>query len=328
MYTIKDIAKACGVSIATASRAFSPGSNIADKTREKILKQAEEWGYHPDPIARGLKRSRTQMIGVLIPSYANEVYLRQVQAIEMCLREADYRLLVGFQNEDAVSERESLENMRLAPIDALIYTPQDVSNNDIIAKLRRRIPLLQLYRSHDAATSGILVDDIAGTERAVCALLEKGHRRIGFIGGGHRVRGYWNALQKYGIEPDPALVSLDWNITEAEVSDFILNAIRYHGMTAVLAVAHPAQLAWKCILGLSIPVPEKLSFIMYDEVTWAEMFSLTTVTHPIEDIALLCRKRLFSLLEDPEDTGVDTVIPSLTLRDSVRDIRADLPQGI
>lgn len=324
MYTIKDLAKACGVSIATVSRAFSPDARIAAGTRERILRQAEKMGYRPDPMARGLKGSRTQMIGVLVPSYANEVYLRQIQAIEKVLRAAEYRLLVAFQNEDAVSERESLQNMYLAPIDALIYTPQDMANRDLIEKLRQKIPLLQLYRSHDPSISGVLVDDVAGTERAVTELLQKGHRNIGFIGGGHRLEGYRSALQKYGIEPDASLVSWDWNVTEAEVSHFLLNAIHNHGMTAVLAVAGPAQLAWKCILTLAIPVPERLSFIMYDEVTWAEMFSITTVTHPTEEIARLCRDHLFAMLADPSAAMVDTVVPYLTTRSSVRELSTDV----
>ena len=313
--TMKDVARACGVSTATVSRAFTPNSVIAAQTRKKILETAEAMGCRPNIVARGLRRSRSQLVGMIVPSSENDFYLRQMREIESELRKNGYRLLVCFLQDGATGEREALEVMEASPIDALLFTPYGTENKDIVDRLKERLPIIQLDRYAYPELSGVSVDDVAATEKAACYLLAKGHRRIAFIGGGHRVSGYYEALRKYGVGIDYSLVSLDWNAS----GEYLERFMSQNDFTAAIAVAGPAETLWRTLIRLKYPVPEELSLIVYDDMKWLSMFGITSVAHPYGEIARQCVETLLGEIEGGEKKHI-TVTPYIIERTSVKTI--------
>ncbi len=316
MTNITDVARMCGVSIATVSRAFSKDSVIKQETRIKILTAAESMGYTPNMVARGLKRSRSQTVGIIIPSIDNYFYIDALKYIEIELQKRGYRLIVSFIYHGVTEERDALEAMSSARLEALILFPRSRINEDYIKKLSIHTKIIQLFTAPYDGYDSLVTDDIYGTEIAARYLTERGHRRILYIGGDARVKGYENALAEQNIAFDPALVSLEWLLDEKILSDMIRSA----QPTAVISVARQAEAAWRALSRMKIPVPDSLSFIAYDDVNWVKMLNITAVSHPLEEIASTLIERLFYIIGCESEPQKITVRPFITERESVKRI--------
>lgn len=123
MITIQDLAKSCGVSVATISRAFSPNGKINSHTRELILQKAKELNYVPNTIARSLQSKQTNSIGIIVPEITNSFYFSVIQRMEYQYREKGYHFVIGFYQRGLSCESDIIENMASCRVDALIFSP-------------------------------------------------------------------------------------------------------------------------------------------------------------------------------------------------------------
>ena len=314
---IKEVAKECGVSVATVSRVFSGSDPVRPETRDRVLAAARRLGYSPNILARGLKKARTQTVGIIVPSIDNSFYLGILKEIESILRKHGYRMLVSFLQHGGTSEREALALMASSRVDALVFTPRDRSNADLIGALRENTGLFQLFTDAYEEIDSVTVDDAGGVYEAVRLLLENGHRRILYVGGDPRVAGYYRAFSEAGLTPDEELISLDWSVSEEDLRRMITE----RQPTAVLSIAGLSEKVWSAIRELSVTVPEQLSMIVYDDSVWARMLGITAVAHPLFVIAgKLCEQIFFRLeggAEPSAENGKITVSPFLICRDSI-----------
>jgi len=293
MYTIKDVAKACGVSTATVSRAYDENAVIKEKTREFILKSAGEMGYVPNIVARGLKTSKSQMVGIIIPSVRNSFYLDLLKYIEMELYKHNYRLMVIFLQHGVIEERDALETMVYSKVEALIIFPRTKINSDYIKKISENIKIIQLFTAPYDEYGSVIVNDKLGVETAVEYLFSMGHTRILYIGGDIRVEGLYTAYNKHNIAIDHSMISLDW-VTDTDV---IIDMINSTGSTAILAVANQAAAAWKALKKMDVSIPEDISFIAYDDVNWVQICDVTAIAHPLVNIAEILIENLFEIIQ-------------------------------
>lgn len=314
MTNITDIARLCGVSTATVSRAFDKDSVIRESTRKKILAAAESMGYTPNMVARGLRRSRSQTVGIIIPSIDNYFYIDALKYIEIELQKRGYRLIVSFIYHGVTEERDALEAMSSARLEALILFPRSRVNADYIKKLSLQSKIIQLFTAPYEEYDSLVTDDIFGAEEATRYLTGLGHRRILYIGGDSRAEGYKNILREKEIPFDPVLLSLDWLLDENKIADII----RSVKPTAVIAVARQAEAAWRALSRMKIPVPDEMSFIAYDDVNWVRMLNITSVSHPLEEIAAMLIERLFVLIGGESEPRKIVIRPYITERGSVR----------
>ncbi len=313
---IKEVAKECGVSVATVSRVFSGSDPVRPETRERVLAVAQRLGYSPNMLARGLKKARTQTVGIIIPSIDNSFYLGILKQIEIILRKKGYRMLVSFLQHGGTSERDAISLMASSRVDALVFTPRDRSNADLIGALRENTGLFQLFTDTYETIDSVTVDDAGGVREAVSLLLKEGHRRILYVGGDPRVSGYYSAYADAGLTPEDELVCLDWSADEAAVC----RMIREKKPTAVFSVAGQSEKVWSAFRSLSLKVPEDVSLIVYDDSVWARLLGITAVAHPLEEIAERLCERIFLRLEGNETAGEGgkiTVSPFLIRRESV-----------
>ena len=282
MITIKDVAKECGVSIATVSRAFTADAVINTDTRRFVIETAERLGYRPNVLARGLKNSRTKMVGMIIPSIDNHFYLDVLKYIECELHNHGYRLTVSFIQYDVYNEKDALATIEDSHVDVLIFSPRNTDNRDTIMRMSKNMQMLQLFTAPYDEIPGIVMDDEYGTELAAEHLISKGYRRILYVGGDERVEGYYKALAKAGIAADNSLVSLDWGITASEAADLIQRT----SPSAILGIARQAETAWRALTELKKNnAVEDIPFVAYDDVNWVKMLDITAVSHPLEEIA-------------------------------------------
>ena len=313
--TLKDIAKACGVSASTVSRAFDKTSRISQPVRQRILSCASEMGYTPNLIARSLKSSRTMTIALIIPSIENRFYIDVLKYLEIHLHQYGYRLIVSFIQPGITTERECLEMMAAAQADGIIMIPEGTTEPDFIESLRQRINIIQLFSDPYSGIDSVVMDDNGGAELGINYLLAHNHRRILFAGGLNRRIGFWRAIDQARIPHDQVLTLP--NLASVEE---IANAIRDFRPTAVFSVGDTNEAAWTALQQMELSIPEDISLIVYDNTKWISLVGLTAVAHNLEEIAATLVEQLLRRLNgDASSPAVHIVLdPFIVERKSVR----------
>jgi len=211
--TIKDVAKAAGVSEATVSRALSQSPRVKRDTRQKIQNIANNLGYHPNGLARSIRLQQTHTLGVIIPDILNDFFTRLIRAIEDAAGKAGYDVLIVNTDESLAKEANALNLMLEKQVDGVIITsaggPTDYAAilGDTPAVFVDRMPPAGIETPFDR----VLVDNVQGTQDIVAQLITQGAQRVGIINSAvsftaaERLQGYQQALIAAGLEPDPAI---------------------------------------------------------------------------------------------------------------------------
>ena len=213
---LEDIARQLKLSVATISRALSGDPRVRPSTRERVLQAAAQLGYVPNTIAQSLRKGRTNTLGVLIPKYDDPFFMQIIKGIEHYARQQRFKVLLSSSEQSYRQECENIQNFLEGGIDGLlICLSKDTRDyKHIIDLIARKIPVVQ-FDCVDSVipTDRITTSDLKGAKQATTYLLEKGHRRIAYLGGPdqldaykNRFQGYQDALQKYDISFDPQLV--------------------------------------------------------------------------------------------------------------------------
>jgi len=120
--TIKDIAKALGLSNSTVSRAIRDSYQISSETKEKVLQYAKEHNYRPNPIALSLKEKRSRSIGVLVSEIANSFFSQAIDGIESVAQEKGYNVIIAQSKEDVLRETSALDYLASRSVDGIILS--------------------------------------------------------------------------------------------------------------------------------------------------------------------------------------------------------------
>lgn len=211
--TIKDVAKAAGVSHTTVSRALSDSPLISEATKMRLKALAEEMGYRPNLSARGLKLNKAFNYGLFFSTLesatTHNFVAKTIQGVRELLPR-DYRLTI-----EGIKELESFDGIQAKNYDGILVVSQRYDDESFLEILKdRQIKTLVLNRdmSH-LGFSSVFYDDEAGMAMAVDHLVKQGARKIGFIKGldgfynsDRRLEGYQMGLGQAGMGYDPDLV--------------------------------------------------------------------------------------------------------------------------
>ena len=227
--TMKDIAAHFGISVATVSRALKDSPRISVERRAAIQQYAREHNFTPNMIAESLRHSRTQpmkVIGVIIPEFAHYYFSSILSGIEEEASAHGYRIMVAQSNEQYEREVKICKSFYENKVCGIIVSQaKDTHRYDHFQQLiDTGIPLVFFDRICTGVNaSRVVVDDYMGAFNAVSHLIETGCNRIAYYGSAmtleiskNRYNGYKDALLKHGIQPDPELVRLCDNRTDAE----------------------------------------------------------------------------------------------------------------
>ncbi|KXF76537.1 alanine racemase [Paramesorhizobium deserti] len=333
--TIRDVAKAAGVSIKTVSRVFNDEPNVRDEIREKVRQVGQQLSYHPNVAARNLARRRSHLIGLFFenpsPAYVTEL---QMGALKR-LRGTGYRLLI-FPVEDRADIRGAMVSTVYASgLDGVIVTPPMCDDPVILEELlASHLPFVRVAGDTSVhGTGSVVIDDEAAAFDLAEYVLRLGHRRVAIVIGDEthrsarlRLMGFRRALQAAGIEPEPAM-----EIQGAFTFQSGLEAGRrllHHANrpTAILAsnddmAAGVLQAAHE----LRIPVPQKLSIVGFDDTALAQMVwpQLTTIRQPIFEMA----ERAADILLKQIEKGVASETAKLSYDLVIRSSAGEAPTG-
>ena len=215
--TAHDVARTAGVSQATVSYVLSGRSSgqarISERTRERVLGVVAELGYVPNQTARNLRRRRTERICLVAPSLGVPYFDLMAEHIQQAAGEHGYSVVIAVAGS-ALREQQILNQLRRGLADGVIFVaPSFVTAGDLTALARTKLAVVVLSNH----IVGSELDIVRTTERESCHdavgyLLDRGHRRIAFLGNcsGQSVReqrlaGYRAALLAAGIAPGPEL---------------------------------------------------------------------------------------------------------------------------
>ena len=236
--TIRGVASAAGVSIATVSRVLNGRPDVAPDTREAVMRAVREQGFSTNRNARALSGGRTGLIGVTIPLVEAAYFGIILSGASEALYEQDMRIVLCptlHQHEREVTLLDRL--MRGTTDGAVLMLPEESSAE--LKALQREFPVVVVDPrvSLDEGIPVVSAAHAAGARAATEHLLALGHRRIGAITGPlewiastERLTGYRGALAAAGVMPDPALVA---------ESDFRNGPVTEAAATAMLDLPDP-----------------------------------------------------------------------------------------
>ncbi len=343
--TIKEVAKAAGVSTQTVSRVLNDRADVSEETREKIRALIAEMGYSPNILARSLIQGRSHTIGVV--GYGLSYYgpSRVLTGIERRANELGYSLLLSLLRDPETNDGEAIfHNLLAHQVDGIIWAVPEIGTN-------REWAAEQL--SHAAGTSGstpapivfinmqpvhglavAAMDNREGGRLATEHLLAQGYRRIGLITGPEswwesqqRELGWREAMQAAGgstCDLEALKIAGDWYPSSGEKGlEELLR--RCPGLEAVFACNDPmAAGALLAARRLNLRVPDDLAVVGFDDVPEAAYYypSLTTIQQPLAELGSLAMNLLIGMISaHHHNQEVDLphsiwMHPNLVIRDS------------
>lgn len=210
--TIKDVAKAAGVSYSTVSRALSDSPEISEETRGRILEICKEMHYTPNTVARSMVMKSTKLLGLILTGINNPFMSELSYHIDRQARARGYNIILCNSSRDIEQERELFELMIGRQVDGVILLPAGPESYESLQPFFSRLPTVFVGENlRDAQESYVSVDNFRGTYMGVEYLYKLGHRDILYFGKRqgsttHQLRsdGYAAACQDLGLTPSTA----------------------------------------------------------------------------------------------------------------------------
>lgn len=326
--TIRELAKLCGVAVSTVSRAMNDREDVSPETKARIRAAAEKHGYVPSASARTLKLSETNSVLVVIQGETGRLLISVLHLLEKAFQARGFTTnLTHVVDSDA--EASTIEHVvRAERYRGVVflgrYGNRDREASVVLSRRLARIDVPMVfcttsdYSNSGAMHSFVSVDDLRGAAELTQYLIERGHRRIAFVGAGpetdaghawaQRLAGYRAALADAGIEPDPGLIiraAVPERLYTMENGFDSLAARLMDGMidfTALVAVCDEVAIgAAGALREAGLRVPEDCSLVGFDGLDLGRYWSpqLTTLQQPLEEIAEATARVMLDAITHP-----------------------------
>lgn len=333
-YTIKDVAKAAGVSTATVSLVMNgKDASISAKTRNLVKKTVKQLNYRPNQLAVGLATNHSKSIGLIVPDISNPFFSELAKHFEGSAKKEGYTVLVSSTGDDYMQTKNSLLFFADHQVDGIILAQADfrleLETSQVLKTIKEiQIPIVLVDRVIEGAPfPAVLVNQRHTGYLATMHLLQHGHRRIGCITGPlgihsarQRLRGYKEALAEFNIDYNPDLVyEGDYSIqTGASAVPMLLG----QKVTAVLCCSDTLAFGvYREVRNLHRAIPKDLSIVSVDNTVLADVIqpALTSVSQPIAELTVQALSTLIALINSScqPQTLITTLQPRLMVRASV-----------
>lgn len=295
MPTIKDVAKAAGVSVATVSRVINNESNVLQATREQVLASIQALNYSPNLLGRNLRRNETRKILVLLNTISNQFYAQVVRGIEQCAMSQDYIVMISMTHGDVSLEEKALSLLKNHLVDGAIFLTSEQDGEKLTRELSGNKIVQACEPKSSFLTPSVSIDNLLAAREATEYLLKKGHRKIAFFGAGKvyesshlREKGYCQAMSTANAE-----IRKEWILDEG----FSVNAgiraakkllLQKEALpTAIFCVSDSAAVgAIRTLTQNKIRVPQDISVMGFDNTQLSQIYlpAITTTRQPQYEI--------------------------------------------
>lgn len=308
--TIKDIAQALGVSVATVSRALTNKHDVSEEMKSKVLEMAKKLRYKPNIYARNLLKNDHHVIGVVVPEFITFFFPEIIIGIQDVMNPLGYQVLICQSNESSTLERKNIEMLENQMVEGLIISVAKESRNfELYERLvSDNMPMVFINRViNDLEVSKVIIDDRKWAFKAVKHLIKCGYRRIAHLAGNEhlsitqgRLEGYLDALKAYdipvderlimhvGVQQDRAKIGLNYLLSLKQKPD------------AIFAVNDPIAIG--TLLELkerNIKVPEEIGVVGFSESPIGKILGLTSVAQPTFEIGRASARMLLNKIQQP-----------------------------
>jgi len=351
--TIADVASLAGVHTATAGRVLGGYGYASEKIKATVQRAAEQLGYSPNLLARGLITGKTRTIGVVAGDIQNQFYSSILRGISDVARAEGFGVLLTNSDERLDLELEAVKLLREKQVDGLIVAPCDTRTSDHLhLALRHGCPVVQIDRAvRGLPADSVAVDNRAASRVATARLIAAGHRRIAFLAeleqweagdltafvgaatagaldpaalfpSWQRLLGYIEAQATAGIDVDPRMILRVGTYSIAAAKAQVLAALSGAERPTALFTADGSMTAAAvdAITRLEIRIPEDLSLIGFDDLDWMRFYRppITAIAQPLtmigEAAARLMLDRIAGNRDAPQHLAL---MPELVERETI-----------
>ena len=319
--TIKDIARKCGVSVTTVSRALNNLPGINQETKEMILRTIKEEGFVPNSNARVLKQNESNTIVVIVKGIDNLFYQPMITEILENVNTEKYFMMLHYipTDEDEIGVAQQIVVER-KPKGIIFLGGYFVNEGERIKSWR--VPCVvaaagRVDENNAEAYSYFVVDDFKESYKAVESLIQKGHHKIAFLcsckdesgTSYNRLEGYKKALEDYHIDVDERLIIYNNDdasayTVERGYTDTKMILREHIECTAIYAISDLVAMGvCRALTEEGKSIPNDYSVMGYDGLEILKYYnpSLTTIKQPVKEMARRSVKTLFDMIKGTQD---------------------------
>ena len=321
--TIKDIARKLSIAASTVSRALKDHPAISPATKKAVIELANELNYQPNALAFGLRKRRTNTIGVIVPEIVHNFFSSVISGTEDLAYARSFNVIVCQSNEEFNREVLNTRTLMQSRVDGLLVSvTKETADFDHFRQVQQKgIPVVFYDRiGKDIAASSVEVDDYDGAFNAVLHLIQQGCRTIVHLAAPEhlsisreRIRGYREALRVSGItQKDNLLIPADnYESGYREVKRLIEKKVEFDAVFGVNDMT--AIGAMKALKEAGMKIPEDVALIGFsDYPAITELLDppLSSVFQPGYDMGLQAVEILLDMIENPNLQIVKKVLPT------------------
>lgn len=340
--TIKDIANYTGFSVTTISLVLNgKADKIPKSTKDVIFDAVEKLNYRPNQIAVGLVKKRTKTIGLVISDVSNVFFSNLAKGVEDECRRNGWNLILCNTNDLHKRDLEYIQVLADKGVDGILFCmsldsakKRALESVDLMKKLKMPFVMIDRFLEEVDCCS-VIVNHRSGGYAATKHLLELGHQNIACVAGPlaledsqHRLKGYKEALEEYGIAYDPDLIYEGNYDRESgkEAVEYILGLSKK--VTAIFSFNDmSAYGVYNRLKKHNYYIPRDMSLVGYDDIFFSEILDvpLTSVSQPVYDMGVEAVQQIISEI----GSGVNsrkciTFQPKLTVRESTQRLKENI----
>lgn len=336
MVSMKDISIACGVSVATVSKALNDHSDIGEETKNRIRKAAKEMGYYPNSMARALKTNRTYNIGVLFvdesqSGLTHDYFSFVLDSFKRTVEDNGYDITFINSSKKGRKHLSITEHCRYRSFDGVVIACVDFYDPEVLELIQSDIPVVTIDHVFEQRIA-IMSDNIGGMKDLFTYVYDMGHRKIAYIHGAgssvtqKRVASFYRTAAQYGVDiPDEYVCEAAYrDVKAASVAATKLMNLDEPPTCILFPDDIACQGGMNAIKAMGYQIPEDVSVIGYDgvKVGMNVVPKITTLKQDTERMGREAAMKLIALIESPKTALIEQILVSGTVYegDTVRRI--------
>lgn len=317
--TITDVSRLANVSTTTVSHVINGTRKVNEETSRRVLEAIKKTGYIPNLMAKGLKQSSTNTIGLVVSDIKNEFFTDIIHVIDAEARKDGMQVFVSCSDEDPENEQEIIRAFCERRVDGIIYSPTKDSDKYSSDYLKRiQIPVVMIDRCIGMDFDWVGVENYESTKKLLNHVMNSGHKKIGLLAGfrginttDERIRGYCDFLEENNLEKNNDWI-ISGNYRQGTVTDMFYKQMSSGNPPTAWVAANNRMVfsALEALKALNLSVPKDVALASFGDFEWTEYLEphITSLVQPCNMIG----KEAYSLL-NKRIKNINTPIQRITL---------------
>ncbi len=321
-----------GVTPSAVSKAFSGHPRISEETRRKVLIAAEELGYKPNSLARGLRQGKSRLVGVIVPGVHYGFFSSAIKGIEEAMTSNGYNVIIAQTRDSQDHEQRQIEGLMNAQVEGIIASiAMETKDYSAFLNVSKHIPVVLFDRTFSHETlSEVTIDDFEGAVSAVNHLLQEGYKRIAHLAGYSHVKPFHQRIQGYKAAISAAGIPFrdDYIIectTDSEIGEKAAEKLLALSEPPDAIFAASDYLAYGAIQAVSkkgLRVPEDIGVVGFSNEPFTQQVAptISTVNQYSETLgasaAQILLEHMETIRKDNPVVAQRTIKPNLIVRQS------------